>query len=509
MNTEEGTYPVHWDLTEIYADAEAWQQDYDKAYAMLDEYDSFAGKMNNAGDIRAYMDFCYGGELTETESRLHLYATLGNSLNAADDTYNTMLNKFNSLVAQEGIKNAFFQKELLSIPYEERIKILDDPLLENYTVHLYAYRNPNLEAKSEETVRSEQTLLQSYDLGSDVMEAMLYLDMPNPKITLPDGTTEELDDSVYSQIMSDKQMDRETKKEAYALRIQKLEPYANIAAAALEGTVKENCSKSEINGFDTMKEYAVNQEAVDAVVYDKMLDGAHSMTSDYQRYLKIRQEALGLDEQYSYDLYSNISNYERELTDYDDAVDEVRDALKIYGDDYIAYYDDMIKNHHVDVYSADGKNTGAFMQDSATDVLPYVLFNYDGSFQAVSTVAHEMGHAVYGAYTQTNQDTENKVADVFTQEVASTLNELIFVNSAFENASSADEKLYYLEEEINLLNNTLLYQAQLAEFEDELYQLVEDGESLSADRLNELWKQIETTYEGDAVISHTDKKMHG
>ncbi len=506
LNTEEGKYPIHWDLTDLYADTDAWQADYDKAAAMLDEYDSFVGKINNVDDIYAYMEFSYGGELNETESRLMTYAELGSSLDGSDDVYATLSNKIELLLSQESMKNTFFQEELLAIPYEERVEILSDPLLEEYSRILKPYMDPDVEALSEETVIVEETLEQAYDAGWTMMESMLYLDVADPEITLPDGTTVEMNDSTYFQIVSDSTIDRETKKEAKRLRMSKMEPYLNTAASALETTLKENWSLAQLGNADTTRAYFMDQENVDAEVYDLMIDSVHEMLPDYQRYLNLHAAALGLEEQYSYDLYTNVSDYARNLTDYDDAVDEVRDALAIYGEDYVSVYDAIMESGHVDVYPSNGKTTGAFMMNSATTTLPYVLFNYGGSINDVSTIAHEMGHALYSALAQSNQEVENRQPETFTQEVASTLNELIFYNTEIKNAGTTEEKLYYLENEIRLLNNLLLEQAQFAEFEDAAYQLVESGESLSADRLNAMWQEINDTYAGDGVTSPEEEQ---
>ncbi len=506
VNTEEGKYPIHWDLTDIYADTDAWQEDYDKAYALLDEYDSFVGKMNNVDDIYAYLEFCYGGELTEIESRLGFYADLGSSLNAGDDTFGTLQNKFNSLLSQENIKNAFFRQELLSIPYEERVEILEDPKLEDFRMYLLSYLNPHVEAKSEETVRSENILEQTLNSGYSTMQAMLYQDIQNPEITLPDGTTVELDDGAYTQIESDSTIDRETKKEAARLRYSKTEPYINIAASALESTAKACWSRAQLENYDTTRECAMERIHLDSGVYDKLIDGVHDILPDFQRYEMLHGEALGLEDQYNFELYTSVSDYSRNLTEYDDAVDEVRDTLEIYGEDYISYYDEIINGGHVDVYPSDSKTTGQFTQDSAAETRPYVLFNYGGSFRDVREIAHEMGAAVYDTYAQDNQGPENRITVATTEEVASTLNELMFLNAKIDNAESIDEKLYYLENEIDLFNDELIYQAMNAEFEDSVYQLVESGESVSADRLNEMFAEIYHTYRGDDTETLDENK---
>lgn len=495
----EEKYPVHWDLSEIYENEDAWQADYDSVMEMFDKYDSFVGKINQAQNIHDYLEFKYEGELKEMQERLTYYANLRNGLDISDETAKSMSNKLSIMTLTEKEKTAFFDIELLAIPYEERIAILDDPILDEYRYLLSNYYDENCAARSDETIQV-QSILQSADGGAyDAAMTILYLDMEDPEITLPDGTTIVMNDAEYIDIVSNNEYSTELKNEAMKLRLTKVLPYINTLATTLETAIKENYSYAQLGGYETTRAYLMDQESVDAEVFDLLIDNVHEMLPDYQRYLSLHAEALGLDEQHSYDLKTFVSDYTRETTSYDDAVDEVRDALQIFGDDYIDYYDAIVEDGHVDVYPAEGKDTGAFMTDAALTLNPYVLFNFAGSYDDVSTVAHEMGHAVYGSFSQHTQPVMYRIAGSFTHEVASTLNEIIFVNSKIESSSSLDEKLYYLENEIRLLNGTLFEQAMFAELEDTLYQLVENGEALTADMLNELFMAEQKEYGGDAV----------
>lgn len=79
--------PVEWDLDSIYAGVEEWQADYDKAMGMLDGYEDFRGKLNNAQAIYDYLQFANYTELTEIQMKLRMYAQLGSSLNSTDPVF--------------------------------------------------------------------------------------------------------------------------------------------------------------------------------------------------------------------------------------------------------------------------------------------------------------------------------------------------------------------------------------------------------------------------------------
>ena len=100
-------------------------------------------------------------------------------------------------------------------------------------------------------------------------------------------------------------------------------------------------------------------------------------------------------------------------------------------------------------------------------------------------------------------DTQNPTyanATIFTQEVASTTNELLYYNYKMNNAADDEEKLYYLEELLDMFTNTFFYQLIYAEFEDNVYAAIEAGESLDAEQLSDKWTEVFKTYRGDSVV---------
>ena len=95
---------------------------------------------------------------------------------------------------------------------------------------------------------------------------------------------------------------------------------------------------------------------------------------------------------------------------------------------------------------------------------------------------------------------------IFTQEVASTTNELLYYTYKMQNASSDDEKLYYLENVLSMFSGTFFIQMWYAEFEDYLYQIVESGSALDAETLSDKWMELMKLYRGDAMKFYPDSR---
>ncbi len=497
--TQEGKYPVTWDLDSIYASTDEWQADYDKAMKLIEKYDSFRGTLDNAKAIREYFDYKYFTELTSIQSKLLMYANLGNSLNPTDPVFKNLSSQLDAMVRDENERSAFFEPELFELSLEERKEIFSDPLFEGEEYWLRKYTDPDYEPFTEHEDLIMSTLSMGMGYSSDIFEILDSVELPYSSFKLPNGATVELNDEEVSSLMSNPNYNDETKLEIYRAYEGRYQSFANTFAALLEECCAQYYAVSLLDGYDTSLEAALAKYDLDEDVFNMLIEAAQSGIPEYQRYLKLHADAIGVKDQYIYNIGETASDYTREAINYDEGADDVIDALNILGDDYIDHFSKMLTSGHIDVYPSETKNTGAFETQISKDYLPWVLFNYNGQPKDVSDIAHEMGHAVYDMYSTENQPKCYNNPTIFTQEVASTTNELLYYNYKLEQAKDADEKLFYLEQAINMFSSTFFTQMIYSEFEDYMYKVVESGDSLDAEDLGDKWIELMETYRGDAV----------
>lgn len=503
---EEKTYPTQWDLTEIYPDVDAWNADYDNVMELIPQHENYRGTLNTAQGIYDYYQFAYLGELTKMQCRLALYADLGYNLNPADPLFTTLYVKLGAMSSLESQYQAFVDPEIFSLPLQTRQELLADPLLEPYAYYLRSYVDPCSQPFSEETNTALAILSPATAGTENIYNILLDVDLPDPSITMPDGTEEALTEELYVRIVNSSDYDRDFKALANQTLLTKPVSFVNTFAALLESTVATNWAFAQLNGYETSREAALAASDVDPAIYDMVIEAAREGAPDYQRYLAAHKRGLNLEEQYPFDLATYVSNYEVKEIPYEEAVDEVREALRVLGEDYIAHYDALVNSSHLDVYPSDTKTSGAFSMQFSQEYLPFMLFNYVGYSSDVSTLAHEMGHAIYSLYSSENQIGLYSDPTIFTQEVASTTNELIYYTYKMNNAETEDERLFYLENVLSMFAGTFFMQVQYAEFEDAAYQTLEAGGSLDGEELSDLWTELYATYRGDTVKSYPDSR---
>ena len=504
----EGGLPTEWDISSVYGSIDEWQADYDTVMEMIQHHEDYRGKLNTAQNIYDYFQFANFGELTRLQNKLYLYAELGYNLNPTDAAFSTLLAKLESMTVKEETLSAFAAPEIYSLSLEEREEIFSDPLFADLQYWVSNYTDPDSEPLGEEAAQVSATLSMGSGYGEKIFDILDSVELPDPVITMPDGTEEKLTNELYDKIVHSDEYDDEFKAYANQTILTKPKGFVNTFAALLEENASQAYASALIGNYETTRECAMDAYNVEPEVYDMLIDAAHEGIDDYHRYLQIHADALGLDVQFPYHMGDYVSDYDPGTLDYEDAVAEVEEALSVLGDEYLDMFRKIIESGHVDVYETDTKTTGAFETQPSNEYLPWLLFNYYGYSDDISTIAHEMGHAVYDEFSTENQPEAYASPTIFTQEVASTTNELLYYTYMMENAETDDEKLYYLENVLSMFSGTFFTQMWFAEFEDYLYKVIEDGGSLDAEDLSDKWMELTDFYRSDYIRSYPDYRYY-
>ena len=495
--------PTSWDLTDLYADEDAFEADMQRVEELIPEIEKFRGTLNSADGILKDFESPELLEINAIMNKAGMYVTFLNSLDPTDAWASQANARYTEVQQKEYLAYSFETPEIMEMPLEKRQEIFSDERFEPYAYMSHRYVDPDYVVLGEEASTVE-TLLYMANNTSDTHDIFDYVELPRPTFTYPDGTEGVLTDEAYYNVMESNKYDHEFRKELYELRNSMRQPYAYTYASLLEGQMRLYWADAQIHGFDSSLAAALYETDVDPEVYDKTIDFAHSMLPKMYEYYAVKKELLGLDEMMICDMSLSTTDYEPKHVTYDYAVNVGREGISVWGDEYLKTFDMIITSPHVDVYPSDTKQTGAFEYLMGKETTPFVMYNFSGSESYTSTIVHEMGHAVYSEYSAENQNSYNCMPGIFTQEVASTANEIMFHKYMIENAATKEEKLYWLEQEIDLFSNTILTQCMFSEFEDYCYKTIEAGGSLDADEMSEKWSELEKLYYGDAITVQDD-----
>ena len=173
-------------------------------------------------------------------------------------------------------------------------------------------------------------------------------------------------------------------------------------------------------------------------------------------------------------------------------------ALSVLGDDYVEILNKAFDEKWIDVFNNVGKRSGAY-SSGCYDTNPFILLNFEGKLDDVSTLSHELGHSVHSYLSREFNSYQNASYKIFVAEVASTVNELLLNNYMLKNTFDKNEKLSILNKQLELFKSTIFRQTMFAEFERDMHAIVEQNGVLTNEVLCDAYYKLVKKYFGDSV----------
>ncbi|MBR5356840.1 MAG: oligoendopeptidase F, partial [Lachnospiraceae bacterium] len=332
----------------------------------------------------------------------------------------------------------------------------------------------------------------------EIYEAFTNVDISYPSIKDENGEEVRITDGRFVHLLESS--DRRVRKDTFEAYYATYKKYLNTLAATYASEVKVRIFNSKLRGYSSNLEAAVDKNNVSPTVYKNLVESVNRNISKLHRYVSLRKKCLGVSELHMYDIYTPMIKDAAKEVPYEEAQEIIKKALAVLGDDYVALLDEAFKNRWCDVYENKGKRGGAY-SSCAYGTHPYMLLNYNNSLDAMFTTAHEMGHSMHSWFSNQAQPFIYSDYKIFVAEVASTCNEILLLEYLLKNCTDKKEKAYLLNHYLDSFKGTVFRQTQFAEFEMLTNEMQEKGESLNAENLCALYKEINERYYGKDMIS--------
>jgi oligoendopeptidase F len=490
-----------WRLTDIYADEAAWQADFDKLKGELPKIARFRGKLGGtAKDLAACLKL--RDQIGMISSKLYAYARMHRDENTAAAKYQGLTGKVEALLAEAGAATAFIEPEILAIPEATLADFRkSEPGLKDYSFY---FENLLRQKKHVLSPAEEEILSRSAEAtaaAENAFNMLAHADMRFPEITGEEGKTVQLSEGRYRTLIMSPE--RRVREEAFKALFGTYNQYRNTFAATLGGNVKKNVFYAKTRKYGTTLESALESDNVPAAVYDNLIDTVHKNLGPLHRYVALKKKALKLDDMHMYDLYTPLVSDVRLTYEYAEALKLIREALAPLGPDYAAILDKSFTSGWMDVYENKGKQTGAYSW-GVYGVHPFVLLNYHNRYDDVSTIAHELGHAIHSYHSHKHQPYATSQYTIFTAEVASTTNEILLIDHMLKTTTDKRVRLYLINQYLEAVRATVYRQTMFAEFEKIIYAKAEAGETLTADLLDSIWHDLNVKYYGPGIVVDKD-----
>lgn len=488
-----------WNLADIYASEADFERDYQAAADALPKLSHYEGTLQRAANVAKL--FALNERIARKLEKLSLYAHLKQDLNMEDEAAAQLKAKVETLAAKYAAKTAFIEPELLSLSEQTLAKLQKSKPLQPYRYYFQELREQKKHTLSK---REEQLLAKLSPIMNDpenIYNHAARSDYEPPSIRTPDGKTVPLTDENYAKALE--HPDRSYRKRAFQTRFQSYETIENTSAATLYASVKADELHAKARKYRSGLEAALSADDVPKQVFTNLISTVNDHLPSLHRYVELRKKALGVDRVHSYDMYVPLSDEavaKKMKFPIETAQTFLIEGLKPLGDDYIQHVQLAFEQRWLDAYPRPKKYTGGY-NTGAYDTHPFILLNYDGSLNAMLTIAHEIGHAMNSVYTNKTQPYHYSGQSIFTAEVASTANEWLMIDYLMKRAKTDEEKLYLLNQQLEQIRGTLYTQVMYSEFEQAIHDKVRQGGSLTAGELNALWLRLLKKYHGPAYAA--------
>ena len=486
-----------WDLDVIYSDMDSFDKDYDKSKGLIKELSGYENTMisnsnNFYNTIKLYFD------IDRIVTKLSVYTSLAFDLDTSDNDRQEISEKVSNL-RSDFSKGSYFvvpsilklDNDTLELFYSEE-KLLND--YKYYIDEVYRFKKHTLGDNEEKLMSSMGKIIgNSYD----TYELFKDCDMSFDDVIDSDGNLVNLTNSNYSLFIENK--DRSVRERAFNTLYKEYKKYANTYASLISCNMKELSTLAKIYKYDTAIEMSLFGDDVSLDVYNNLIDSVHDKIDYIYEYYDMKKNILGLDELHLYDVYVPLVNDYDKKYDYEEAKDIIIKVLEVFGEEYVNKVKEGLDSRWIDVYPTKNKRTGGY-SGGMYDTYPYILLNYQDKYNDMSTLIHEMGHSMHSYYSRSYNNYQDSEYRIFVAEVASTVNELLLSHYMLENSSSGEEKLFILNNLLELYRATIYRQTMFAEFERDISSIIDNDGALTADKLSNMYYDLNKFYFGDNVV---------
>jgi oligoendopeptidase F len=493
-----------WNLAEIYPNDAAWRAEKDRVTGELPRLRSFQGKLgSSAGTLADALEL--QSRLDKELSRLYVYAGMLSDQDTRDSMHQGMQQEMQQLYANFSAQGSYIEPELLHLGREKIERdITSEPRLKNYAFYLHDVirRAAHTLTDAEEKILADAGPLAGS--ASNIYGILANADFPYPTMTLSDGRKVKVDQAGYAELRT--LPNRDDRRAAMQAFFTALGSFSRTYGTTINAEVQKVSFFAKARKYSSNLDVALDGPNIPTSVYTRLIDGVNKSLPTFHRYLRLRKRMMKLpDALHYYDLYAPlIADVNLRYTP-EEAEQHVLEAVAPLGTDYTTVVKRAFANRWIDFFPTEGKRSGAYSNGGAYDVHPYMLLNYLGQYNDMSTLAHELGHTMHSYYSNSKQPYPTAGYQTFVAEVASTFNEALLLDHMLKQIKDDTTRLSLLGNYLENAKSTVFRQTQFAEFELRMHQMAEKGQPITGDALAKLYMDITRRYYGhDAGVCIVD-----
>ena len=492
-----------WDLSLLYASEKDLLSDAERMKELAETIEKkYKGKLNTPEAIDACLDLYR--ELYTLSVLTGNYCELAVSVDYYD-THNQDLNeRILRLDSQLMSRVSFIRTEICAQDEETLMKARELATANRgYLEDLIRSKPHTLSPETEQVLAA---LSQSKLVPMQIYNMAKLADMKFPPFTV-DGKEYPLGYSLFEDNY-EYERDAKVRRAAFAAFSAKLREYENVTAAAYNAQVQNEKAEATVRGFDSVIDYLLFDQKVTKEMYHRQIDLImQKLAPHMQKYARTLQRIHGLDKMTFADLKIAVDpDYDPKVT-IEESKQYIEKGLAILGDDYVEMIREAYRDRWIDFAKNQGKSTGGFCA-SPYGKNSFILLSWNERMSDVFTLAHELGHAGHFKACNSAQSIFDTEVSTYFVEAPSTMNELLMAHYLLNTCDDRRMRRWILSSMVGhtYYHNFVTHLLEAA-YSKEVYRIVDEGGSVTAELLSGIMKDTLKKFWGDAVEINDDAAL--
>jgi len=498
-----------WDAESIFANDAAWTAEFEAVSKDLPSLAKFSGHLGDSPATLAEW-FAESEAIRIRAGKVTLYASLRYSVDTTDQTAIALNDRGRGLDARVASAISFEEPELLAIGFDRLHSwISQEPRLRIYAHYLDRLEKRAAHVRSAEVEELLSMLNDPFRTSSATHGILTDADLKFAPARNEAGEIFEITQGRINALRTHPdRMLRRTSFENYA---DAFLGFKNTMANCLAAGVKQDVFRARARRYSSSLEAALEPNYIPLDVFHNLIKIFRANLPTWHRYWDVRKQVLGYDNLYVYDEKAPLTKA-RPYVEYKQAVDWICEGLKPLGNEYVDVARQGMQEHRwVDKYPNRGKRSGAFTT-GAYGTHPFICMSFNNDLFSTSTLAHELGHAMHGYFTQKTQPYVYRSYGRFLAETASNFNQAMVRAWLLNNPppSKTEEgnrefQISVIEEAMSNFHRYFFIMPTLARFELEIHERVERGQALTAKNMTDLLADLFSEGYGNGVVVDHDR----
>lgn len=431
-----------------------------------------------------------------TSSKPLWYLGLQQALNSSNNDIQAKLTKFSNDYLKSYKHILFFTLTISKIDIKTQAKYLNDKTLKKYHYYLKVLFDQGKHTLSE---NEEKILTDKAQVAHTAWEEMNDRHINQQKVIFKN---KEMSLSEAMSIKAD--LPRKDRRTLHKIVMEKYKEISFVAEGELNAVIQNKRIDDELRGFTKPYEATIMGYENDLKSIENLVDVVTKNNHISHDFFKLKARVLNKKEKSDdkkitmADLATSVSTAKTsgKKIDFKDACKMVSDSFLEIDKEFSDIFESYLQNGQIDVYPKLGKRTGAFCSPN-TEVPTYVMLNYADKLSDVSTLAHEMGHAIHSDLAKT-QGTIYEGYTISVAEVASTFFENVLFDNLLKVASPEERKDLLINK---VQHNIFTIFAQIAyfQYEKNIHKAIKEKGFVSKEELASMFADCRRSYVGDAL----------